>query len=441
MTHRLRRLARLATAAVLSATAPIVVGAGPAAAARPPFQMPVPCGQVWTTSTHGGHASQYMVDMINTDGPTLGTPALASAAGRVTLSGYYGDAGNMVVIDHGGGWLTRYLHLRVRSVVAGDTVGMGQPIGEVGNTGTNTTGAHLHYEQRHDGTVVQAMVDGHLLPVTWSYHQHRETSRNCGGGGVGRFWVDVFADAPGVDVPGGSRTGTLRAGRSYVYCRVWGPEVRVGESFNHWWLLTDLDDGPARQWVSAYWLARWGNDQAKDIDGADIADCNEPYGAIGDKWRAMGGVSSAVGPPRHAEADAQLGGRFQEFWSGMIIWHPDTGAHAMYGAILARYRHDGSETRWGFPTSDEADAATSPAGTRGRYQYTQRALILWSPDTGAHVVHGAIHDAFAANGREAALGYPTNEETPHPDGNGVYQTYQNATIHWTPQQGTWITPP
>jgi uncharacterized protein with LGFP repeats len=130
------------------------------------------------------------------------------------------------------------------------------------------------------------------------------------------------------------------------------------------------------------------------------------------------------------------GGRFQEFQQGMIIWHPDTGAHAMYGAILDRYRTTGSETEWGFPTMDEANAAGN-----GRYQYTQRALLMWSATTGAHLIHGAIHDAFAANGRETGLGYPTSEETPHTDGVGVYQTYQHATIHWTPQQGTWITRP
>src|SRR5688572_11092477 len=38
------------------------------AGARPDFQLPVPCGQVWTTSTHNSHSSIYKLDLINTNG-------------------------------------------------------------------------------------------------------------------------------------------------------------------------------------------------------------------------------------------------------------------------------------------------------------------------------------------------------------------------------------
>jgi|KBSSwiStaDraftv2_1062776.scaffolds.fasta_scaffold369704_2 hypothetical protein len=90
-----------------------------------------------------------------------------------------------------------------------------------------------------------------------------------------KYWVDTFANAPGRSTPGGTQTGTLYAGTSYVYCRVWGPNVQVGSSYNHWWLKTDLDTGNPwqNQWVSAYYLSRWGNDVAKDNNGADIAPC------------------------------------------------------------------------------------------------------------------------------------------------------------------------
>ncbi|MBG0830191.1 M23 family metallopeptidase [Planomonospora sp. ID67723] len=252
-----------------------------AATAGPSFQLPVPCGQRWTTSTHGGHANQYMVDMISQSGATHGTAVLASAAGRVTTSAYYNDAGNTVVIDHGGGWVTRYLHLDSRAVGVGTTVGQGQRIGAVGNSGTWTSGSHLHYEQKLNGAVVQATVNGHLIPVKWSYGQHAETSNNCGGGGNNpppaprKYMVDIHSAAPGHSSPGGTRTGTLNKGTGYVYCRTRGPKVQVGADYNHWWLKTDLDSGnPWRnQWVSAYYLSRWGNDQAKDNSGNDIRDC------------------------------------------------------------------------------------------------------------------------------------------------------------------------
>lgn len=254
-----------------SAATPAAVASGSAVQARPAFQMPIPCGLRWTTSTHSGHASQYMLDMVDPNGNTRGTPVLASAPGSVSASLLSSSGGHMVVIDHGGGWQTRYLHMDRRDVQVGAAVNLGQQIGTVGNTG-QSSGPHLHYEQKLNGVVQQAWFNGHAVPVVWGYYQHYETSANCGGGGD-RQWVDTFADAPGYDTPGGTRTGTLYKGTHYVFCRKWGPEVRVGTAYNHWWLKTDLDQGPANQWVSAYYLSRWGNDEAKDNNGVDIKDC------------------------------------------------------------------------------------------------------------------------------------------------------------------------
>jgi len=72
-----------------------------------------------------------------------------------------------------------------------------------------------------------------------------------------KYWVDTFEDAPGHSSPGGARTGTLHKGTHYVFCKVWGPKKQVGDSYNHWWLKTDLDTGQRNQLVSAYYLTRW----------------------------------------------------------------------------------------------------------------------------------------------------------------------------------------
>ncbi|MFD9459250.1 M23 family metallopeptidase, partial [Streptomyces sp. NPDC059985] len=185
----------LAAAALLLAPVTALLPAAPAAASAsssaapeadtavantPPFQLPIPCGQRWTTSTHDGHASQYMLDMVSAGGATQGTAALASAAGRVVTSQFDSQAGNFIVIDHGDGWQTRYLHLDRRDVAVGNDVEQGRQIGTVGNTGSWTTGAHLHYEQKLNGSVVQTTFDGRLVPVKWEYNQHYETSTNCG---------------------------------------------------------------------------------------------------------------------------------------------------------------------------------------------------------------------------------------------------------------------
>ena len=90
-----------------------------------------------------------------------------------------------------------------------------------------------------------------------------------------QYWVDTFADAPGYSSPGGTATGTLNAGTNYVFCKKWGPEVSVGSSYNHYWMLTDLDSGNPwhNQYVSAYYLSHWGNDEARDNNGTVLPDC------------------------------------------------------------------------------------------------------------------------------------------------------------------------
>ena len=95
------------------------------------------------------------------------------------------------------------------------------------------------------------------------------------GGGSGLSWVDTFAAAPVYASPASTtRTGTLNAGTNYVYCKVWGREISDSSgNYNHWWLLTDPDSGPAGQYVSAYYLSKWGDDQALDNDGDAIPDC------------------------------------------------------------------------------------------------------------------------------------------------------------------------
>jgi len=80
-----------------------------------------------------------------------GTPVYASAAGKVTSSGYDGAYGNTVRISHGGGMTTVYSHLSSIYVKSGSSVSRGQQVGTVGMTG-RATGYHLHFEVRINGT-------------------------------------------------------------------------------------------------------------------------------------------------------------------------------------------------------------------------------------------------------------------------------------------------
>ncbi|GAA4345974.1 M23 family metallopeptidase [Microbacterium rhizosphaerae] len=93
----------------------------------------------------------YGVDLA----PGCGYPIVAAHAGTVVYAGYNGGYGNYIQIDHGGGVETGYGHIvdggiRVRP---GQSVGAGQLIAYVGNTG-NSFGCHLHYEIHVNGTPV-----------------------------------------------------------------------------------------------------------------------------------------------------------------------------------------------------------------------------------------------------------------------------------------------
>jgi murein DD-endopeptidase MepM/ murein hydrolase activator NlpD len=62
----------------------------------------------------------------------------------------------MVEIDHGGGFTTRYAHLKSIEVAVGEEVAAGTIVGEVGSSG-RSTGPHLHYEIRKDGDALDPL--------------------------------------------------------------------------------------------------------------------------------------------------------------------------------------------------------------------------------------------------------------------------------------------
>ncbi|MFJ6674086.1 peptidoglycan DD-metalloendopeptidase family protein [Actinosynnema sp. NPDC091369] len=151
------------------------------AAAAPNFQMPFPCNQVWEGQTRTNHSPANSVDFnrANDDGD----PVVASAAGTVSRVANEGSTsyGRWVEIDHGSGWRTRYAHLSAQSVSVGQSVRIGQKIGNVGTTG-GSTGPHLHYEQRLNGVDQKITFNGTQI-YYWGTRSY--TSRNsCSTTGV-----------------------------------------------------------------------------------------------------------------------------------------------------------------------------------------------------------------------------------------------------------------
>lgn len=86
-------------------------------------------------------------------GAAHGSSIVAAAGGRVTTSTYSGSAGNYIVISHGNGLSTVYMHCSALYVSAGDVVSAGQSIAAVGSTGFST-GPHLHFGVIKNGAYV-----------------------------------------------------------------------------------------------------------------------------------------------------------------------------------------------------------------------------------------------------------------------------------------------
>lgn len=83
-----------------------------------------------------------------------GTPIYAAAAGEVLIAGYSYSAGYWVVINHGNGLTSKYMHMYQRPLVrAGQSVSKGQQLGGVGTTG-QSTGNHLHFQVEEYGVAV-----------------------------------------------------------------------------------------------------------------------------------------------------------------------------------------------------------------------------------------------------------------------------------------------
>lgn len=124
------------------------------------YQMPFPCGQSWTGSTRSYHSpSPLSIDWNRTD--DAGDPVAAAADGKVMVADGVdnGGYGKWIQLSHSSSESTLYAHLNGLNVRANQQVKRGDIIGYVGTTG-NSTGTHLHFEEREGSSVRTPFFDG-----------------------------------------------------------------------------------------------------------------------------------------------------------------------------------------------------------------------------------------------------------------------------------------
>jgi murein DD-endopeptidase MepM/ murein hydrolase activator NlpD len=115
-----------------------------------------PVAGSYITSGYGGRADPFgggsqFHKGIDFDART-GDTVMTVADGVVSFSGVRSGYGNVVEVDHGNGFVTRYAHNSRNTVRVGDLVRVGQEIAKAGSTG-RSTGAHVHFEVWENGRV------------------------------------------------------------------------------------------------------------------------------------------------------------------------------------------------------------------------------------------------------------------------------------------------
>ena len=163
--------------------------------------------------------------------------------------------------------------------------------------------------------------------------------------------------------------------------------------------------------------------------------------AITAAWETAGGGPAGPLGPKDGGVYPAGDGFGQNFAGGKIFYTPETGAHIMTGAILEKYESLGgpADSDLGFPTIDEGPGLA--ANSRNvLFSAPDNPVIFWTPDTGARVVRGAVNSAWdALGGSSGVLGVPTDDETT--DGDVVSQSFTGGEISWNRQTRAFTTTP
>jgi uncharacterized protein with LGFP repeats len=162
--------------------------------------------------------------------------------------------------------------------------------------------------------------------------------------------------------------------------------------------------------------------------------------AITQAWDVGGGPTGPLGIKDGGVYP--IGAGFgQNFAGGKIFFTPETGAHAMSGAILDEYQALGgpADGDLGFPTIDEG-AGKAPDSRNTTFSAADNPVIFWTPDTGARVVRGPINAAWdKLDGSAGPLGVPSDDEAYR--GNLVTQKFTGGEVTYDRKAKAFTTVP
>lgn len=163
--------------------------------------------------------------------------------------------------------------------------------------------------------------------------------------------------------------------------------------------------------------------------------------AIDAARRAAGGPEGPLGAEQGAQYKVGDKGVGQNYAGGTIFYSPETGAAAVTGPLLAKYRGAGGATgELGLPTASETDGGLAPASRIVTFAAADQPVIFWTPDHGAFIVRGAMNAAWTKlGGATGKLGAPTGDQSVN--GDVISQKFTGGSISWNSSTGAFTADP
>ncbi|PRY14046.1 LGFP repeat-containing protein [Kineococcus rhizosphaerae] len=265
----------------------------------------------------------------------------------------------------------------------------------------------------------------------------------CVRGNIAIRYVVMGGEASILGRPVVCQTATATGGAYDVFERgviYWSPASGawdVSGEFLNLWSWTGWENGFLRYPTSTENPIRSGGVyqvfQGGTLYWSPASGAHSVSGSFRDLFGATGWENGLLGYPLSQEADIRAGGVYQVFQGGVAYWSPTTGAHSVSGEFLRLYATTGYENGYlGYPTTQEV---AGRAG--GVHQDYQGGALFWSPQTGARALQGPILDRYRRAGAEdGVLGYPTSGEFDVPGGRRV--DFQHGFIEWSPALGALV---